>query len=125
MAEMHKLRKRQASLVLSEVTYCRAAALAIIRNETMAEIWRLAVEGGGLRSIEEQHSYQILRLNFLADRLGIQEGGLMLAEMMLRDKHKMSEAWFWEKYPEKGAAAEETPANDTATEPIPTADEAA
>ena len=105
MAEMHKIRKRQTALLLSEVTYRRGAALAIIRNETMAEIWRFVIEGGGLQSLEEQHVAEFRRLNFLANRLGIEEGGLALAEMMLRDKHKMSDAWLWETYPEANEAA--------------------
>ena len=105
MAEMHKIRKRQTALLLSEVTYRRGAALAVIRNETMAEIWRLAIEGSGLRPLEEQHAADFRRLNFLADRLGVEEGGLALAEMMLRDKHKLAEAWLWETYPEASEAA--------------------
>lgn len=115
MAEKkHKIRKRQTSLLLSEVTYFRGAALAVIRNEPMAEIWRMVIEGVSLQSLEKRHVADFRRLNFLADRLGIEGGGLVLAEMMLRDKHKIADAWLWEKYPGESPAIEAIPVADAA-----------
>lgn len=49
----------------------RARALAIIRQESVAEVWRAALEGAGLPGLEQDHEHELgwLGLAFAAMRV--------------------------------------------------------
>ena len=65
------MKKVQSQLLVSEVTRDRADALALVRGEARAEVYRLALEGGGLRQMEEDHKAQLLALGEVAARMGM------------------------------------------------------
>jgi hypothetical protein len=50
-------------LLLSPNTRDRARALAIVRKERVAEIYRAALEGAGLKGLERQHARELEALD--------------------------------------------------------------
>lgn len=63
--------KVQSQLLVPEVTRDRADALAIVRADTRAEVYRLALEGAGLTGLEKTHAAQLTLLDQYAERFGM------------------------------------------------------
>lgn len=62
-------KKESTQLLVSPHTLDRARALAVVRHEAVAEVNRQALEGGGLRSLERQHTDELDALSIaLAER---------------------------------------------------------
>jgi len=76
-------KKVQSQLLVSEVTRDRADALALVRGEKRAEVYRLALEGGGLRQMEDDHQAQLAAFAEVAARMGLQP--LDLARKAVQD----------------------------------------
>lgn len=57
-------------LLVSQHMKDRGLALAIVRKERVAEVWRAALEGGGLSALEEQHEDALGELNAKLIRFG-------------------------------------------------------
>jgi hypothetical protein len=51
----------------------RARALAIVRQESVAEVYRAALEGGGLRGLEKQHADALAELHASREQNGTPE----------------------------------------------------
>lgn len=96
---MHKVRMVQSQLLTSRITRQRADALALIRNESRAEIWRKAIEGGGIAQMEQEHLQGLIELHDLAARFGFAGGGLELAEQMMKEGVTLTEARKLSEYP--------------------------
>lgn len=60
---MPAVNKVGTQLLVSPHTLDRARALAIVRHEQVAEIWRAALDDGGLNGLERQHAEGISRLH--------------------------------------------------------------
>lgn len=76
--------KVQSQLLVSEVTRDRADALALVRNEPRAEVYRMALEGGGLAALERTHGAGLAELDQYADRFGMTRQALV--RRMVADK---------------------------------------
>lgn len=57
-------------LLVSPHVRARAQALALIRQESVAEIYRIALEGGGLTAMEAAHAGQIADLDAALASIG-------------------------------------------------------
>jgi hypothetical protein len=63
--------KVQSQLLVPEVTRDRADAIALVRSEPRAEVYRLALEGAGLTGLEKAHSRGLAELDALAETFGM------------------------------------------------------
>jgi hypothetical protein len=60
-------------LLVSPHIRARAQALAIVRHESVAEVYRIALEGGGLPHMEAAHRGQLERLTAILQGQGADE----------------------------------------------------
>jgi hypothetical protein len=67
----------------------RAERLALVRDETLAEVFRAALAGDGLAGLETLHADLIAELDAMAKRLGTT--GLELAQDALKEGHSLAE----------------------------------
>jgi hypothetical protein len=58
-------------LLVSPHIKARAQALALIRHETVAEVYRIALEGGGLPHMEAAHVNQLQELYAVLAGMGV------------------------------------------------------
>lgn len=92
-------KKVQSQLLVSEVTRDRADALALVRDEPRAEVYRLALEGGGLRDLEAQMKEGLEALDSVAAGMGLTR--LELARKAVADGYRMSDLEGRKRYPRK------------------------
>jgi hypothetical protein len=97
------MKKVQSQLLVSEVTRDRADALALVRGEARAEVYRLALEGGGLRQMEEDHGAQLNELAEVASRMGLTR--LELARKATQDGYTWEELKTRRTYPRRRVSA--------------------
>jgi hypothetical protein len=83
------MRKVQTMLAVSPHVRQRADVLALIRGESRAEIYRAALEGGGLAALEAQHADGLAELATLARNLGTTR--TQLAEDALKEGHSLAD----------------------------------
>lgn len=93
-------KKVQSQLLVSEVTRDRADALALIRGESRAEVYRLALEGDGLRGLEAVHAEALAKLEALAQAMGL-SGRLELAKKAALDGYRLEDLQGRKRYPRK------------------------
>lgn len=93
-------KKVQSQLLVSEVTRDRADALALVRGESRAEVYRLALEGQGLRQMELDHADALEKLDVLARGMGM-SGRLELAARAARDGYRLADLEGRKRYPRK------------------------
>lgn len=67
---MPAVNKVGTQLLVSPHIRARAQALALVRQETVANIYRVALEGGGLGHMERAHRAELERLNAVLDGIG-------------------------------------------------------
>lgn len=91
--------KVQSQLLVSEVTRDRADALSLIRGEPRAEVYRLALEGGGLAGMEKVHEAELDQLGELAARMGMTR--LELARRAVKDDLSLADLRDRKRYPKK------------------------
>lgn len=89
--------KVQSQLLVSPITRDRADALALVRVEPRAEVYRLALEGGGLRQMEKDHAKELEALAEVAARMGLQP--LELARKAVQDGYTWEELKGRRTYP--------------------------
>lgn len=61
----------------------RARALAIVRHERVAEVWRAAIEGKGLAGLERTHAEELSRLHAVLNQFGALDPKAASKEEML------------------------------------------
>jgi hypothetical protein len=66
-------------LLLSPHVKTRGQALAVVRQESVAEIWRIAIEGGGLAQLEMAHTGALAHLQAAFDRQRVDKEGALQA----------------------------------------------
>jgi hypothetical protein len=91
-------RKVQSQLLVSELTRDRADALALVRGEPRAEVYRLALEGDGLRGLEIIHQEALGRLEVLALDMKL-SGRLELAKRAVADGLTLKDLEGRKRYP--------------------------
>lgn len=89
--------KVQSQLLVSPVTRDRADALALVRQEPRAEVYRVALEGGGLKALEVQHAEALKELSDIAEIFGYTREEL--TSRMLQDKLKVEDVRGRKRYP--------------------------
>lgn len=94
-------RKVQSQLLVSLPTRQRADALALVRNEARAEIFRAALEGGGLRELEVIHAPALAELDKLAEKFKMTR--LELAGRAADDGLSLQDLRELKRYPERSA----------------------
>jgi len=94
-------KKVQSQLLVSEVTRDRADALALVRVEPRAEIYRLALEGQGLRQMELDHREALEKLEALAQEMKLPGGRLELARRAAVDGYRLGDLEGRKRYPRK------------------------
>ena len=94
--------KVQTQLLVSPVTRDRADALALIRQEPRAEVYRVALEGGGLPALERQHAAELLELSAIAHKFNLATQTLISA--MKEDGYTLDDVRGKESYPLKARA---------------------
>lgn len=94
------VKKVQSQLLVSEVTRDRADALALVRGEPRAEVYRLALEGSGLRGMEADHRDALERLKEMALAMGL-SGSLELARKAAVDGYRWEDLEGRKRYPRK------------------------
>jgi hypothetical protein len=57
-------------LLVSPHVKARGQALALVRQESVAEVWRVALEGAGLPGMEKSHAPMLVILNHALDEMG-------------------------------------------------------
>lgn len=82
-------KKVQTMLLVTPQIRERANVLALILDEPRAEIYRLALENGGLPWLERRHSGEITELDVIAKALGMDR--YELAKNALEEKQSFSE----------------------------------
>jgi hypothetical protein len=65
----------------------RARALAIVRKESVADVWRHAIEGGGLSMLEANSRELLNQLRRALDVMGVEDVSAALEKMILRRKN--------------------------------------
>lgn len=91
-------RKVQSQLLVSEITRDRADALALVRDEPRAEIYRTALEPG-LRAMEDDHSGALQALDAIAAGMGMTR--LELAKRAVADGYTLKDLEGRKRYPRK------------------------
>lgn len=66
-------------LLVSEHVRDRARALAIVRKEKVAEVYRVALEGGGLGELEGRHAEELSRLDLALSTMRVQRSAALAA----------------------------------------------
>lgn len=66
---MPAVNKVGTQLLVSPHIRARAQALAIVRQESVAEIYRVALEGAGLPGMERAHASSLALLNEALDKI--------------------------------------------------------
>lgn len=94
----HKLRNVQTQLIIPPILRDRADILALIRNQPRAEIWRLALEGDGIKGLEKWHREELEDFRQIARRLHAPTPG-ELAAYMIRGGFTLADARTWTTYP--------------------------
>lgn len=94
-------KKVQSQLLVSEVTRDRADALALVRGESRAEVYRLALEGEGLKGMEAVHQKDLERLDALAEAMSLAGGRLELARKAAEDGYRLADLEGRKRYPRK------------------------
>lgn len=74
-------------LLLNGLTRDRGAVLALVRGESQAEIWRMAIEGSGLGALEKTHAAAIEEVKALASKFNMTAGEL--ATRALKDRYSL------------------------------------
>lgn len=77
--------KVSTQLLVSPHLRDRARALAIVRNESVAEVNRTALEGKGLQGLERQHAEELSTLHAKLNSIGVTDKSAAL-EIMLKEK---------------------------------------
>lgn len=57
-------------LLVSPHIRARAQALALVRQESVAEVYRIALEGAGLQAMEQAHHAALRDLTLVLDAIG-------------------------------------------------------
>lgn len=91
------MKKVQSQLLVSPVTRDRADALALVRGESRAEVYRLALEGSGIPGMERDNAEALARLDAVASGMGLSR--LELARRAVRDGLTMSDLEGRKRYP--------------------------
>lgn len=86
---MSPMKKAGLQLLVSPHVKTRAQALALVRNESQAEILRAALEGDGLTGLERQHEQSVRRLGARVEALGFEQGAAY--DLML--KSRLTYSW--------------------------------
>jgi hypothetical protein len=90
--------KVQSQLLVSPVTRDRADALALVMEVPRAEVYRMALEGGGLAALERSHHAGLAGLADLAATMGFQSH-LELARRAAADGFKLEGLAGRKRYP--------------------------
>jgi hypothetical protein len=96
------MKKVQSQLLVSPVTRDRADALSIVRQEPRAEIWRVALEGGGLAALEQTHAADLARLDAVAVAMGTTRADLVAR--MIHDGFSLADVEGRRRYPARAKA---------------------
>lgn len=101
---MPAVNKVGTQLLVSPHIRARAQALALVRQETVANIYRVALEGGGLAHMERGHRAELEALNSVLDALP--EDRMTLLDQIFAQKLNMrdlfdAEGWPITKLPER------------------------
>lgn len=64
-------KKVGTQLLVSPHIRARGQALAVVRQESVAEVWRIALEGGGLPAMESAQAPQLAKLYDILDRMNV------------------------------------------------------
>lgn len=78
--------KVQTQLLVNPATKDRADALALVLDESRAEVYRMALEGAGLARLERTHEAALARLDVLADRFQMVGGRSELVRRATEDR---------------------------------------
>jgi hypothetical protein len=89
--------KVQSQLLVAEVTRDRADAIALVRGEPRAEVYRMALEGSGLTGLEKTHAALLAELDQYADRFGMTRDELV--RRMVADKVTVEQLAGRKRYP--------------------------
>ena len=89
--------KVQSQLLVPEVTRDRADAIALVRSEPRAEVYRLALEGAGLTGLERTHAKGLAELDALAETFGMTRDALV--RRMVADGQTMAGLAGRKRYP--------------------------
>jgi hypothetical protein len=92
-------RKVQSQLLVSPVLRDRADALALVRAEPRAEVYRLALEGGGMAGLERDHAEGLAKLDRLAESFKMTR--LELARKATDDGYTLADLEGRKRYPRK------------------------
>jgi hypothetical protein len=96
-------KKVQSQLLVSEVTRDRADAVALVRGEPRAEVYRLALEGDGLSGLEKTHRAELDIMAEVAARMGFTR--LELARRAVQDGYTWEELRTRRTYPRRRVSA--------------------
>lgn len=94
--------KVQSQLLVDEIIRDRADALALVKGTSRAEVYRMALEGGGLRQMEADYVAELERLDRLAEAMGLAGGRLELARKAAADGYRLEDLDGRRRYPRKG-----------------------
>lgn len=96
-------KKVQSQLLVPPMVRDRADALALVTGDTRAEVYRKALEGGGLAALEAQHREALeLKLDGPAREFGMTR--LELAHRMVADGLTLEAVAGRKRYPRLAAA---------------------
>lgn len=90
-------RKVQSQLLVPLTTRQRADALALVTNQSRAEVYRLALEGAGLAGLEVQYAEELAKLDPIAAGFGLTR--LELAGKMTDDGYHLADVAGRKRYP--------------------------
>jgi hypothetical protein len=82
-------KKVQSQLLVAPTTRDRADALALVIPDTRAEVYRRALEGGGLPGLEATYAEQLAQLDPIAGYLGLTR--LELAARMVAEELQLND----------------------------------
>lgn len=92
--------KVQSQLLVSLLTRQRADALAVVLGEPRAEIYRKALEGGGLRALEQEYIDLVRELFEIGQRFAPKRSILEFAERAAKDGYTLADLREMTAYPE-------------------------
>jgi hypothetical protein len=90
-------RKVQSQLLVPLTTRQRTDALALVTDQSRAEVYRLALEGAGLAGLEAQYAEELAKLDPIAVAFGLTR--LELAGKMADDGYRLADVAERKKYP--------------------------
>lgn len=73
----------------------RAQALAVVRQESVAEVYRVALEGGGLPALERAHAGALQELTAALEHMKVNRGDAL--EIMLSSKIRLDDLYEWDQ----------------------------